>query len=166
MPFKVNIGTKDGKTFHLESEAEALIGKKIGETVSGEDIAEILAGYEFEIMGTSDKAGFPGMKEVEGIALKKILLTYGFGMKKKSRKEGKKKRGNLKPKGLRLKKSIRGNTISKDVIQINLKVLKQGSKKLEEIFPGQPKKKEEKKEGQAGQATSQSQPVKEEKENK
>jgi small subunit ribosomal protein S6e len=146
MPFKVNIGVKDGKTFRLESEAEALVGKKIGETVSGEDIAESLAGFEFEIMGTSDKAGFPGLKKVEGIALKKVLLTYGTGMKKKPRKEGKKKGGNLKPKGLRLKKSVRGNTISKDTIQINLKVLKQGTKKLEEIFPEQLKKKEEKKE--------------------
>jgi len=159
MPFKVNIGVKEGKTFHLESEAEALIGKKIGEVVSGEDITESLKGYEFEIMGTSDKAGFPGMKEIEGSALKKFLLTYGLGMKKKARKEGKKKRGNLKPKGLRLKKSIRGNTISKDTIQINLKVLKQGSKKLMEIFPEQLKKKGEKAVG--GQApVSQATPTK------
>ncbi|MEM4270465.1 MAG: S6e family ribosomal protein [Candidatus Pacearchaeota archaeon] len=142
MPFKINIGTKEGKTFHLETESEALIGKKIGEIVQGEDIAETLKGYEFEITGTSDKAGFPGLKEIEGQALKQVLLTYGVGMKKKPRKEGRKGK-KTKPKGLRLKKSVRGNTISKDTVQINIKVKKEGSKKLEEIFPEQIKKKEE-----------------------
>ena len=38
---------------------------------------------------------------------------------------------------------VRGNTISTDIVQINLVVKKAGSKKLEEVF-----KKEEKKEGE------------------
>jgi len=149
MPFKINLGTKDGKTFKIESDNEEITGKKIGESISGKDISEKLEGYEFEIMGTSDKAGFPGIKEIDGTALKKKLLTYGIAMKKKARKEGKKNKGNLKPNGLRLKKTVRGNTISKDTIQINLKDSKQGSKKLDEIFPEQVKKKEEKTEGSA-----------------
>jgi len=143
MPFKVNIGTEDGKTFKVETESESLVGKKIGDNVKGEDISDDLSGYELEIMGTSDIAGFPGNKNMDGVNLKRVLVTYGLGMKKKCRKEGKKTRGNLKRKGLRLKRSLRGNEISRDTVQINLKVLKQGAKKLQEIFPDQNKKKEE-----------------------
>ena len=74
MPFKVNIGTKDGKTFKIETELETLVGKKIGEKISGEDVSSGLGDYEFEIMGTSDIAGFPGTKEREGAnALSKYL---------------------------------------------------------------------------------------------
>jgi hypothetical protein len=60
-------------------------------------------------------------------------------MKKRIRKEGKKKIGRNKPKGLRLRKTVRGNTISNDIIQINLKITKEGSKKLSDIFPDQVK---------------------------
>ncbi len=140
---------KDGKTFKVETESEALVGKKIGESIKGEDVSGDLSGYEFEIMGTSDHAGFPGTKDREGANLKRVLLTYGLGMKKKCRKEGKKSRGNLKREGLRLKRSLRGNEISEDTIQINLKVVKQGGKKLVELFPDQNKKKEEAKPEQA-----------------
>ena len=74
MPFKINISEK-GKTFHLETESEALVGKIIGETMQGEDISPELKGYVLEIKGASDKAGFAAFKEVEGQGLKRILLT-------------------------------------------------------------------------------------------
>jgi len=141
--FKINIATKDGKTFKLESEAETLIGKKIGEKVSGKEISSGLNGYEFEIRGASDKAGFTAMENVEGETLKKVLLTYGKAMKKRPRKEGKKKQLCKKPKGLRLRRTVRGNTISDAIVQINLKILKDGTKKLSEIFPEQNKKDEQ-----------------------
>lgn len=140
MAFKINIGNK-GKSWKLESDSESLVGKIIGEKIEGSEISPELAGYDLEITGTSDKAGFPGMKEVEGHTLKGVLLSYGFGMHKKP-KGLKKKKPNKKPKGLRLRKTVRGNTISRDIVQINLKVLKQGSKKFEEIFPEQNKPKE------------------------
>jgi len=140
--FKINIATKDGKTFKLESEAETLIGKKIGEKVSGKEISSGLNGYEFEIRGASDKAGFTAMENVEGETLKKVLLTYGKAMKKRPRKEGKKKQLCKKPKGLRLRRTVRGNTISDAIVQVNLKILKDGTKKLSEIFPEQNKKEE------------------------
>ena len=132
MPFKINIGKKDGKTFKLEADTESIVGKKLGEKIEGSDLKPELAGYDLEICGMSDKAGFPSLKEVEGQGLKRLLLTKGKAMR------------TSRPKGLRLKKTIRGNTISKDIVQINLKVLKEGSKKLEEIFPEQNKPKEEK----------------------
>ena len=131
MPFKINISEK-GKTYKLESEDESLIGKKIGETMKGEELKSELTGYELEITGTSDLAGFPGMKDKEGPELRKVLLGYGFGMHKKPK--GLTKKPGKKPDGLRLRKTVRGNTISKSTIQINLNVKKSGSKKLEEIF--------------------------------
>ncbi len=63
----------------------------------------------------------------------KVLLTKGWGLKNIPRREGKKKRKMIK--GIRLRKTVRGNTISRDTIQISMKVIKSGAKKLEEIFP-------------------------------
>ena len=66
-------------------------------------------------------------------------------MHKRSRREGKKKRSNFTPKGLRLRKTVRGKVLSPETAQVNLKVLKEGGKKLSEIWPEQNQKKEEKK---------------------
>ncbi len=138
MTFKINIGEKSGKTYKLELEGEALVGKELHNKIDGKLISPDLEGYEFEITGTSDKAGFTSMKEVEGIGLKKIFLKdYGKGLKKRPKKEGKKKRSDTTPKGLRLRKTVRGKIISKDIVQVNLKILKEGTKKLSEVFPDQ-----------------------------
>lgn len=134
MAFKINLSEKTGKTWKLEAEAENLIDKKLGDVVSGTDISQDLEGYELEITGASDKSGFTAMKQVEGIGTKKILLSYGKGMKKKPRKEGKKKLANNTPGGLRLRKSVRGNTISEAIRQINFKVVKEGKTPLATIY--------------------------------
>lgn len=147
MVFKINIGEKSGKTYKLESEETPFIDKKLHETMKGEDFSNNLEGYEFEITGASDKAGFTAMEKAIGIGLKKLLLSYEKGMKKKPKKEGKKKFSNSKPKGLKLRKTVRGNTLTTDFTQINLKVIKQGKKTLKEIFkPKTEKTAEEKKE--------------------
>jgi len=112
MAFKINLAEKSGKTFKVESDSESFIGKKLHEKVLGKDFMPELNGYEFEITGTSDKAGFTSLKEVEGVGLTKVLLSYEKGMKKRPKKEGKIKRSKNKPKGLRLRKTVRGNTIS------------------------------------------------------
>ncbi|MBS3071285.1 30S ribosomal protein S6e [Candidatus Pacearchaeota archaeon] len=140
MVFKVNISEKTGKTFHLDIDNEELIGKILKDKIAGTEISPELNAYEFQITGLSDKAGFTSMENVEGIGLKRILLTYGKGMKKRPKKEGKRKRSKNRPKGLKLRKTVRGNTISPEIVQINLKILKEGSKKLSEIFPDQNKK--------------------------
>lgn len=140
--FKINISEKTGKTFKLEAEAEELIGKSLHDKVNGLEISPELGGYEFEIAGASDIAGFPAMEDIDGIGLKKLLLNFGKGMKKRPRREGKRKRTDYKPEGLRLRKTGRGKTISASIVQINLKTLKEGHKKLHEIFPEQNKAKE------------------------
>jgi ribosomal protein S6E (S10) len=144
--FKINIAEKTGKTYKLELESEEFFGKKLHDKIPGKDLLADLEGYEFEIAGASDKAGFTAHEDAPGIGLKKILLTYGKAMKKRPRREGKKKVSNPTPKGLRLRKTVRGNTISPAITQINLKISKEGSKKLSEIFPDQNKPKEKKEE--------------------
>ena len=134
--FKINLSTKQGKTYKLEAEAPSLKEKKLGDKIKGEDVSSDFADYELEITGASDKAGFTSMKDVEGFGLKKVLLKYGKAMHKRPKGDKKK---NKKPKGLRLRKTVRGNTISDAISQINIKVLKEGSKKLSEIFPDQNK---------------------------
>ena len=122
--FKLDIGDpKSKRTVHLESASEAFIGRKLGDTISGSEIAEVpdFKDYEFVIAGASDKAGFPSLSVVEGIGRKRVLLTPGKGLQKKV-------------KGLRQKRTIRGSTISEDIIQINLKVSKEGAKPFSEIF--------------------------------
>jgi len=140
--FKINIAEKSGKTYKLELETEEFIEKSLHDKINGKDLLSDLDGYEFEITGASDKSGFTAHEDVQGVGTKRILLTYGKAMKKRPRREGKKKVSNPKPKGLRLRKTVRGRVISPEIVQINLKILKEGSKKLSEIFPDQNKPKE------------------------
>jgi len=139
MAIKINIASKDGKTYKLELESEELLGKVIGEKIDGKEILPALEGYEFIIAGASDKAGFAAFEEVEGVGLKKLLLKYGKGMKKRPRHEGKRKRSKNRPKGLRLRKTVRGKVISEAISQINLKTQKYGAKPLKDVFPDQNK---------------------------
>ena len=136
MAFKLNI-SENGKAWKLEIESEFLVGKSVGDKFDGKEIKPELEGYELEITGGSDSAGFPMFKEVSGIGLKKVLFKKGWGMHD--------------PKdGIRRKKTVRGKTISSAVSLINMKVINAGKKPLNEIFLDQNKveteKKEEKKE--------------------
>ena len=140
--FKVNIAEKNGKTYHLELDSEELMGKELHNKIEGKEVSADLSGYEFEITGMSDTSGFTSMENVEGTGLKRLLLTYGKGMHKRPRREGKKKVSNFKPRGLRLRKTVRGKVISPAIVQINLKIIKEGEKKLSEVFPDQNQPKE------------------------
>ena len=130
MPFKINVSDK-GKTAKFEIENEELVGTKIRDKIDGKLISPELKDYELEITGTSDKAGFPGLPDVSGGNLKKVLLTRGRGMWNKK-------------KGLRLRKTVRGNEISTDTVQINAKVVKQGGKKFDDLLPKKEVKEETK----------------------
>ncbi|MEK6888482.1 MAG: S6e family ribosomal protein [Nanoarchaeota archaeon] len=123
MVFKINISDK-GKAWKIEGDVQALMGKNVGDKISGKEIKTELEGYELEITGGSDSAGFPLSKNIEGVYLRKALLTKGFGMKE-----------NIE--GLRKRKTLRGKQISETTVQINMIVLKHGSKHLHEIFPEQ-----------------------------
>jgi len=129
--FKLVIGTKEGKCLQkevAEPDANSFLGKKVGDKVTGEAIG--FTGYEFEITGGSDYAGFPMRKDIQGVGRKKILAVEGVGLKKIA-------------KGIRVRKTVCGNTIHPKITQINLKVTKAGATPLP--MPA-PKPKEEKKE--------------------
>ena len=118
-----------GKTFQREVKdnfARPFIGLNIGETIKGDSIE--INGYEFQITGGSDYCGFPMRRGILG-PRKKIMIYGGVGF-----------RGDAK--GIKRRKTVCGHKIHERISQINLKVTKQGSKKLVEIF-GVPEKAEE-----------------------
>ena len=125
MVFKVNVAYKDF-TKKYEIENEELVGILIGDKIDGKQISEELEGYEIELKGTSDKAGFPGIKEYQGPNLRKVLLKKGLAMRDKR-------------KGVRIRKTVRGNEVSVDTVQLNFQVVKEGKTKASDLF----KKKEE-----------------------
>ena len=130
--FKIVIGDpKTGKSHQREikdAEAEVFLGLKIKNNVRGDSFG--LSGYEFEITGGSDKSGFPMRRDLDTTARKKILVVEGVGVKRKR-------------KGQRQRKSVRGNTISSQISQINLKILKYGKEKLGEEKPAEGEAKKE-----------------------
>lgn len=128
---------ENGKSYQLEKDQKAceqVLGLKIGSRFPGDSIG--LEGYELKITGGTDKDGIPMNRTVDGMVKKRILLKKGHcfsGLKR----DGKK----LKEiSGLRRKKMIRGNSIDRTTVQVNLKVIKSGSKPLEEIIPKKEKK--------------------------
>ena len=131
---KIVISDKTGKSYGLDvpkDKESALIGKKIGDKLEGGAIGA--EGYELEITGGSDAAGFPIRRDVSGPRRAEVILSSGTGFRSKG-------------KGTREKRNVRGNIISDQIVQINTKVAQAGSKPLEELFPkAAGEKKEEKK---------------------
>lgn len=134
--FKIVVSEPDTrKSYQLEadqSKSAGLMGKKIGDEFNGDFIG--LAGYSLKITGGSDKDGFPMRSDIQGTVKKKALLLAPPGF-------------HPRMKGERRRKTVRGNTINEEIIQINIVVTKKGEKTLEELIP---KKAEEKKAGGEG----------------
>ncbi len=110
-----------GKTYQKEVKdnlTRPFIGLNIGETIKGDSIE--MSGYEFQITGGSDYCGFPMRRGILGLR-KKITVLGGVGF-----------RGGAK--GIKRRKTVCGHKIHEKISQINLKVIKQGSKKLNEVF--------------------------------
>jgi len=115
---------KTGKSYQKILSKELLLGKKIRQRISGNLFG--LPEYELEITGGSDDAGFPMRTDIEGTERKRALLTGGPGIRigAKIKKE----------KGLRLRKTVRGNTIGEKTAQVNMKIVKYGAKPIEELL--------------------------------
>lgn len=129
--FKLVLGTKEGTSIQrelTEEQSANLLGKRIGDPLPGEMVG--LAGYELSITGGSDHCGFPMRRDVQGPARRRILAVSGVGLKKQG-------------KGLRIRKTVAGNTIHDKTAQVNVKVLKTGPEPLVKL--GEGKKEEEKK---------------------
>ena len=121
MAFKLVIS--EGEISHqLEVEAaesKKLVGLKIGDNFDASLVG--LKGYTLKITGGSDKNGFPMRKDVEGPRRIKSLLSGGVGF-------------NPKRDGQRRRKTVRGNTISDDIVQINAIVDQKGEKNIDELL--------------------------------
>jgi small subunit ribosomal protein S6e len=100
--------------------ANKLIGKKIGDVING-TLVELPPDYELRICGGSDRDGVPMRKDLPGTGRRKLLLSGGVGYRPRER-------------GMRRKKMVRGNVISRDIVQINMKIEKQGKVPLAEFF--------------------------------
>lgn len=98
-------------------QANSLIGKKIGEEIDG--IFVDLPGYKLRITGGSDKTGTPMRRDIPGGRRKRVLTTKGVGFKPKD-------------KGVRRRKTFRGNAISQEISQLNLRVTKRGPRSIED----------------------------------
>lgn len=120
---------KTGRSYQVSvtgHHANSLIGKKIGEVVDGIFVG--LPGYKLAITGGSDKEGFPMRRDLPGVKRRRVLITRGIGFRSRE-------------KGLRMRKSLRGNTISPEVAQLNMKITQYGPKALEELIKVEEKKK-------------------------
>lgn len=101
------------------TESRQLLGLKIGEEFDASNIG--LNGYTLKITGGSDKNGFPMKKDVEGPRRIKSLLSGGSGYKPKRD-------------GQRRRKTVRGNTISDDTVQISTIITQKGKKSIDELL--------------------------------
>ena len=133
--FKVVVNDiKNGKSHQVSvsgHHANSLIGKKIGDEVDGIFIS--LPGYKLKVTGGTDKNGFAMRSDFPGVGRRRILLSKSQGFRPKES-------------GLRKKKSVKGNTINQDIVQINMKVTKYSSKPIEKLISVEKKDEEEKKE--------------------
>jgi len=120
--FKLNIADpQEKKCFKAEvkdSNGEPFMGLNIGEKIEGGKIG--FEGYEFEITGGMDNCGFPMRRGILGIR-KRITMYKGLGY-----------RGGLP--GIKKRKTVCGHKINERIAAVNLKVTKQGAKKLSEML--------------------------------
>ncbi|MDH5795877.1 MAG: 30S ribosomal protein S6e [Candidatus Bathyarchaeota archaeon] len=132
--FKIIVSDPEtGKSSVVEvegSRAVPLVGRRIGETLDGSVVG--LSGHKVLITGGCDLAGFPMRPDVHGGVKSRVLLSGGVGYRSKE-------------KGIRRRKTIRGNMVTEDIVQINMKVVEKPEKKpKEEKRAGKPHRKAKK----------------------
>jgi len=110
--FKVIVSDpEDGtsRTVELEdARAVPLIGKKIGDVIDGSVVG--FPGYKVQITGGSDKDGFPMRPNVHGGVRRSVVLSGGVGF-------------NPQNEGERKRKRVRGNVITDEIVQVNMKIV-------------------------------------------
>lgn len=119
MAFKVVVSQKE-VTHQIEVEdGKALNGLVIGDEFDGGIVG--LDGYTLKVTGGADKNGFTMKKDVPGIRRIKSLLSGGIGY-------------HPKADGVKRRKTVRGNTIADDIVQVNTVVVSAGSKAIADIL--------------------------------
>jgi len=115
--FKVIVSDpEDGTSKVIELEevrAAPLIGRRIGETIDGTVVD--MPAYKLLIRGGSDTDGVPMRPNVHGGGRRKVILSGGAGFKPER-------------KGERKRKTVRGDIITDEIIQINTKIVEKPKK--------------------------------------
>ncbi len=107
--FKLNISDMKGRTISKEvkeKEASPFLGLQVGSEL---DAALVGEAGKLKITGGSDKSGVPMHPDIHGGARKYILLSQGVGLQNAEI-------------GQRIRKLIRGSTITEEVYQINCSI--------------------------------------------
>jgi len=129
--FKLTISDIKGKSVTKElkdADVNPLLGLQIGNET---DAAIVGLKGKLKITGGSDKSGVPMRSDIHGAARKRVLLSKGVGLQ------------NVEF-GQRVRKLMRGNTISEEIYQVNCKY--DGEIPVEAPSEGQSENSEEKKE--------------------
>ena len=106
--FKIIISDVKGKSITKElkdNDANPLLGLQLGNETNASIVG--LNG-KLKLTGGSDKSGVPMRNDIHGSARKYILLSKGVGLQAAEI-------------GQRVRKLMRGNTISEEIYQINCK---------------------------------------------
>ncbi|MCJ7450562.1 MAG: 30S ribosomal protein S6e [Candidatus Nanohaloarchaeota archaeon QJJ-9] len=128
---QIVVGTKSGETHSFETsenQEKGLTGLKIGEEFNGSLVG--LNGYTLELKGGSDKNGFPMKKQVQGPGRQSVLVENGTGVRHLA-------------KGERKRKTVHGNTVSEEIVQLNCKVVEEGEKSIKQILEVETQESEE-----------------------
>jgi small subunit ribosomal protein S6e len=110
--FKVIVSDPEAGTSKVveleEARAAPFIGRRIGETIDGTVVD--LPAHKVQIRGGSDKDGVPMSGNVHGGVRRAVVLSGGAGF-------------SPKRKGERRRKTVRGSTITDEIVQINMKIV-------------------------------------------
>lgn len=118
---EITVAESNGQTRQIQEEnaVEELEDKTIGEEFDGSVIG--LEGYRLEITGGSDADGFPMREGIEGPERTTVLSSGGQGV-------------NVSENGERTRKTVRGNTVTEEIQQLNTKVVEEGEKSIEDLI--------------------------------
>jgi len=102
------------KVVELEgARAVPLIGRRLGETIDGSVVG--MSGLKLQIRGGSDRDGFPMRPNIHGGVRVNVILSKGVGF-------------HPQREGERQRKTLRGNVITEEIVQVNMKVLEKPKK--------------------------------------
>jgi small subunit ribosomal protein S6e len=113
---------KKGKAYKRDVSghlANSLIGKRIGEEVDG--LFVDLPGYKLKITGGSDGDGTPMRRDLPGTKRHRPLVSSGPGF-------------HPRLPGMRKRKTLRGNLVSPDIVQLNMVIVAHGPKTVEDAW--------------------------------
>jgi len=115
--FKVIVSDpEEGKSKVVELEsarAVPLIGRRLGETVDGSVVG--MSGRKLQITGGSDKDGFPMRPNIHGGVRVSVIVSESVGF-------------HPQHEGERQRKTLRGNVITEDIVQVNMKVVEKAKR--------------------------------------